>query len=62
MDACKYCKALHYRGSKPVCELGYEIDSAIVAHPLPCPKPLTYLQLIECQQEQILEGTEKKDQ
>lgn len=59
---CDRCKALQYDGHGGYhCELGYQISygkatriaGAVIAEPLPaeaCPKPLTYLQVIDNKQ------------
>lgn len=54
VKSCKSCKALKYCGATPKCQLGYPIDVKNTTPLEPCPKPLTYLQLIEYRNELIL--------
>lgn len=44
---CHRCKAYSYSGGVASCQLGYPIILAESRPAGPCPKPLTYLALIE---------------
>ncbi|KJS85009.1 MAG: hypothetical protein JM58_09595 [Peptococcaceae bacterium BICA1-8] len=44
---CERCKALYISQYDVKCQLGYFLDIKI--NPTePCPKPMTYIELIEC--------------
>lgn len=51
---CERCRALQMgQGQQPSCNLGYEIDRLTIAPLDSCPKPLTYLDLIEAREEAL---------
>jgi len=54
IKSCGKCKAFGLdRQCEPKCELGYPIDPSTHGPVGPCPKPLTYLDLIECRKEKM---------
>ncbi len=50
--ACKKCKALKVYGGAAKCELGFSLDEKTLTPKEQCPRPLTYLALIELRNEQ----------
>lgn len=47
-DSCARCKALKFASGTSYCELGFRIDNKSRFPLEPCPKPRTYLDLLEC--------------
>lgn len=52
---CNRCKAYRYACGTATCQLGYVINQKTGAPKEPCPKPLTYLALMECLEDRKLE-------
>lgn len=47
MNSCKQCKALTQTSKEAICKLGFPIDQTQCTPKELCPRPLTYLALIE---------------
>lgn len=54
-QTCNRCKAYRYACGTAICQLGYGIDQKTGAPEEPCPKPLTYLSLMEYLDDRKLE-------
>ncbi|MCR4805840.1 MAG: hypothetical protein K5981_09395 [Clostridia bacterium] len=48
--SCSKCKALEAAYGKYRCSLGFKIDANTLQPMQECPRPLTYLQLMECKE------------